>query len=97
MTKTVVLGFSGGVRSAAAVSWLAKHHQAEVVTVTLNLGQSGDMAEMREHALAAGAVRAHVLDKRQPDEQGFEFHSGKNPHFLSMEEILGFNHLAGVK
>ena len=65
MTKTVVLGFSGGARSVAAVSWLAKHHQAEVVTVTVNLGQSGDMAEIREHALSAGAVRAHVLDKRQ--------------------------------
>jgi argininosuccinate synthase len=64
LNKTVVLGFSGGARSTAAVSWLAKHHQATVVTVTLNLGQSGDMAELREHALAAGAIRAHVLDKR---------------------------------
>ena len=65
MKKTVVLAFSGGVRSTAAVSWLAKHHQADVVTVTVNLGQSGDMAELREHALSAGAVRAHVLDKRE--------------------------------
>ena len=32
----------------------------------------------------------------QPVEQGFEFHSGKNPHFLSIEEIVEFNHLAGV-
>lgn len=65
MNKTVVLGFSGGVRSTAAVAWLRKHHQADVVAVTLNLGQSGDMAEIREHALSAGAVRAHVLDKRE--------------------------------
>jgi argininosuccinate synthase len=65
LNKTVVLAFSGGARSTAAVSWLAKHHQANVVTVTLNLGQSGDMAEIRDHALNAGAVRAHVLDKRQ--------------------------------
>ncbi len=65
MNKTVVLGFSGGARSTAAVSWLAKHHQADVVTVTLNLGQSGDMAELRDHALNAGAIRAHVLDKRE--------------------------------
>lgn len=65
MNKTVVLGFSGGVRSTAAVSWLRKHHQADVVTVTLNLGQSGDVAELREHALSAGALRAHVLDKRE--------------------------------
>lgn len=32
----------------------------------------------------------------QPVEQGFEYHSGKNQHFLSNEEILAYNHLAGV-
>ena len=29
-------------------------------------------------------------------EQGFEYHSGKNRKFLSVEEIISFNHLAGV-
>jgi UDP-N-acetylglucosamine 4,6-dehydratase len=28
--------------------------------------------------------------------QGFEYSSGSNPHFLGREEILHFNHLAGV-
>jgi argininosuccinate synthase len=65
LTKTVVLAFSGGARSTAAVQWLASHHQAEVVTVTVNLGQSGDMMEIREHARSAGAIRAHVVDKRE--------------------------------
>ena len=32
----------------------------------------------------------------QPVEQGFEFHSGKNTRFLSIDEIVDFNHLAGV-
>ena len=31
-----------------------------------------------------------------PVEQGFEFHSGRNPTFLSIEEIVALNHLAGV-
>ena len=35
------------------------------MAATVNLGQSGDMAEIRAHALSAGAIRAHVLDKRQ--------------------------------
>ena len=39
LNKTVVVGFSGGARPTAAVSWLAKHHQANVVTVTIDLGQ----------------------------------------------------------
>lgn len=32
----------------------------------------------------------------RPVGHGFEFHSGKNPQFLTIEEIVAFNHLAGV-
>jgi argininosuccinate synthase len=63
--KPIVLAYSGGARSTAAISWLADHHRAEVVTVTLDLGQSGDMNELRSHALSAGATRAHVIDARE--------------------------------
>jgi argininosuccinate synthase len=65
VTKTVVLAYSGGARSSAAVAWLADQHRASVVTVTLDLGQSADLAEIRDRALADGAVRAHVLDTRE--------------------------------
>jgi argininosuccinate synthase len=64
LKKTVVLAYSGGARSSAAVSWLIDRHEADVVTVTLDLGQSADLAEIRARALSDGAVRAHVLDKR---------------------------------
>ena len=65
MTKTIVLAYSGGARSSAAIEWLGDQHRADVVTVTLDLGQSAELAEIRERALSAGAVRAHVLDKRE--------------------------------
>ena len=32
----------------------------------------------------------------QPVDQGFEYHSGKNRHFLSIEEIIAFNAHAGI-
>lgn len=32
----------------------------------------------------------------KPVDQGFEFQSGRNHAFLSVEEIKGFNHLAGI-
>ena len=38
----------------------------------------------------------NLCETGQPVEQGFEYHSGKNPHFLTSEEIIAFNHLAGV-
>lgn len=37
-----------------------------------------------------------VGENGRPVQQGFEFHSGRNPHFLTVEEIVAFNHLAGV-
>ena len=64
MNKIVVLAYSGGARSTAGIQWLKQHHRADVVTVTLDLGQPVDLNEIREHALASGAIRAHVIDAR---------------------------------
>lgn len=61
----VALAFSGDLRTTIAVSWLARQHGAELVAVTLDLGQGGELTDVRERALAAGAVRAHVIDARE--------------------------------
>jgi len=60
----IVLAYSGGLRSSVAIPWLSERHGAAVVTVTLDVGQSTDLAEIRDRALAAGAARAHVIDAR---------------------------------
>ena len=48
-----------------AIRALAGVDGAEVVTLTLDLGQGRDLEEVRDRALATGAVRAHVLDVRE--------------------------------
>lgn len=63
--KRIVLAYSGGPVTSAAIAWLAQHHDAEVVTVTLDFGQERELAVVRERALALGAVRAHVIDARE--------------------------------
>jgi len=60
----IVLAYSGGFRSSVAIGWLADRHGADVVAVTLDVGQAADMVEIRDRALAAGAVRSHVIDAR---------------------------------
>lgn len=62
--RRVVLAFSGGVEAAAALRRLAARLEAEVITVTLDLGQGRELEHVREQALEAGAVRAHVIDAR---------------------------------
>src|SRR5215204_720644 len=61
----IVLAYSGGIVTSAAIPWLAATYAAEIVTVTLYLGQGVELADVRERALAAGAVRAHVIDARE--------------------------------
>jgi argininosuccinate synthase len=64
MSDRVVLAYSGDFDTTAAIPALARSHRAEIVTVTLDLGGGRDLEEVRDRALGAGAVRAHVIDAR---------------------------------
>jgi argininosuccinate synthase len=61
----IVLAYSGGPATSVAIPWLASRHNAEVITITLDLGQARELAAVRERALALGALRAHVIDARE--------------------------------
>lgn len=60
----IVLAYSGGLDTSVAIPWLAEKYRAEIVTVTMDLGQGKELDDARERALALGATRAHVLDLR---------------------------------
>jgi argininosuccinate synthase len=62
--ERIVLGYSGGLDTSIAIPWLAEKYGAEIVAVTMDLGQGLSLDAIRERALAIGAVRAHVLDLR---------------------------------
>src|SRR6187401_512710 len=61
----IVLAYSGGLETSVAIPWLAEKYRAEIVAVTLDLGQGKELEDVRDRALASGAVRAHVLDVRE--------------------------------
>jgi argininosuccinate synthase len=62
--ERIVLAYSGGLDTSIAIPWLAETFGAEVVTVTLDLGHGSELVEIRQRALALGAVRSHVIDVR---------------------------------
>ncbi len=64
MSGTIVLAYSGGLDTSVAIRWLAERHDADVVTVTADLGQGKDVAAIRERALRIGARDALVVDAR---------------------------------
>jgi argininosuccinate synthase len=63
--KRILLAYSGGPDTSVAIPWLRETYDAEVIAVTVDLGQGRELTAIHERALALGAVRAHVLDARE--------------------------------
>ena len=71
MPKRVVLAYSGGLDTSVAVRWMIEEMGVEVIALAADVGQGGDWDDVRERALAAGAVEAEVVDVR--DEYAAEY------------------------
>jgi argininosuccinate synthase len=63
--QRIILAYSGGLDTSVAIPWLAEKFGAEIIALTLDLGQGQELSDVRERALAAGALRAHVIDARE--------------------------------
>src|SRR5262249_2683135 len=63
--ERIVLAYSGGLDTSVAIPWMAETYDAEIIAVTIDLGQGKELEEVRDRALTTGAVRAHVLDLRE--------------------------------
>ncbi len=62
----VLLLYSGGLDTSVMLSWIQEKYAAEVVALTVNLGQPGeDYGVVRGKALELGAVDATVVDARE--------------------------------
>jgi argininosuccinate synthase len=63
--QKVVLAYSGGLDTSVAVAWLKEHYDAEVVTLTVDLGGGSLRQGVEARAMSAGATRAYVVDGRE--------------------------------
>jgi argininosuccinate synthase len=64
--RRVLLLYSGGLDTSVMLKWIQEHYEAEVVALTVNLGQPDeDYDVVRGKALELGAVECHVVDARE--------------------------------
>ena len=62
----VLLLYSGGLDTSVMLKWIQDEYEAEVVALTVNLGQPGeDFDVVRGKALDLGALECHVVDARE--------------------------------
>jgi argininosuccinate synthase len=64
--RRVLLLYSGGLDTSVMLKWIQDSYEAEVVCLTVNLGQPGEDYEViKAKAEQLGAIECHVVDARQ--------------------------------
>ena len=73
MTEKVVLAYSGGLDTSAAIRWLREKYNVDVIAVTIDVGNEKDFSAVRHKALQVGAVKAVVVDAKKSFVDNFVF------------------------
>jgi argininosuccinate synthase len=64
--QRVLLLYSGGLDTSVMLKWIQDSYDAQVVCLTVNLGQPGEDYELvRDKAMRLGALECHVVDARE--------------------------------
>lgn len=93
----VLLLYSGGLDTSVMLHWIQEAYDAEIVTLTINLGQPGeDYTEITDKAKAMGALETIVIDAREEFAEDFvlpaikanALYGGGYPLFTSLARPL---------
>ena len=59
-----MLAYSGGLDTSVMIKWLQEKYNAEVITVTVNVGQPENLAEVEEKANNLGVSKHYSIDAK---------------------------------
>ncbi len=61
----VVLLYSGGLDTSVMLKWIAQEYKAEVIALTIDIGQiADDLETIRKKAIKLGAVKSFMIDAK---------------------------------
>jgi len=73
LTRKIVLAYSGGLDTSVLLKWLQQKYDAEVVTVTLDVGQKEDLKPIEEKAKNLGAIKHYSIDAKEEFVKNYVF------------------------
>jgi len=73
MADKVVLAYSGGLDTSAAIKWLSERYNLDVIALTADVGNEGDFSAIQQKALKVGAIKALVKDAKETFVNHFVF------------------------
>lgn len=71
--KKIVLAYSGGLDTSVLLKWIQEKYDAEVVTVTLDLGQKEDLRKIEEKAKSLGVLKHYSIDAKEEFARNYIF------------------------
>jgi len=91
MPRTIALAYSGGLDTSIIVPWLKEQYPgARVVCVAADIGQgAGELAGVRDKALASGADECYVEDLREEFVRDFIFPMVRAGAIYNRKYLLG--------
>ena len=64
MKDKVILAYSGGLDTSAAIRWIAEKYDMDIIALSIDLGMERDYESIRQKALKVGAIKAAVVDAK---------------------------------
>jgi argininosuccinate synthase len=71
--KKIVLAYSGGLDTSVILKWLQEEYACEVIAFCADIGQGGEIEEVRQKAKATGASEIYVEDLQEEFVRDFVF------------------------
>ncbi len=69
----IVLAYSGGLDTTVAIRWLKETYHADVISVSVDVGQKDDFKKIEERAYVAGASKHYLIDAKEEFAEKFAF------------------------
>jgi len=73
VSNKVVLAYSGGLDTSVSIRWLKEKYNLDVIVLNVDVGNVADPSAIRQKALDIGAVKALVVDAKEPFVNHFIF------------------------
>ncbi|MEM0216360.1 MAG: argininosuccinate synthase [Candidatus Bathyarchaeia archaeon] len=73
MTETVVLAYSGGLDTSVMIKWIQEKYDADIITVTVDVGQNEDLKAIEAKAKALGVIKHYSIDAREEFVKNYVF------------------------
>lgn len=89
MREKVILAYSGGLDTSIVIPWLKENYDMDVIACCVFVGQEDDMREVEKKAIASGATKVYIEDKREDFVKNYAFKGLKAGAVYEKDYLLG--------